>query len=36
MPIEKTIIPWTILWLCYYEEWHGGGKHPDAGNSKAA
>lgn len=29
-----TIIPWTSLWLYYYEvwhltdEWHGGGEHP--------
>lgn len=29
-----TIIPWTSLWLYYYEVWHltdewlGGGEHP--------
>ena len=32
--ISKTIIPWTALWLYYYELWHttgewlGGGEHP--------
>ena len=30
----ETIVPWTYLWLAYYEdwlvtdEWKGGGKHP--------
>lgn len=34
MLISKTIIPWTCLWLYYFEdwlvsgEWHGGGEHP--------
>jgi hypothetical protein len=33
--IADTIIPWTSLWLYYYEVWHatgewlGGGVHPD-------
>lgn len=33
--LSKTIIPWTIEWLYYYEiwlatgEWCGGGEHPD-------
>lgn len=33
--IADTIIPWTSLWLLYYEfwlidgNWRGGGKHPD-------
>lgn len=33
--ISDTIIPWTILWLYYYELWHatgkwlGGGEHPN-------
>lgn len=33
-PISKTIIPWAIEWLYYYEiwcitgEWQGGGAHP--------
>lgn len=32
--ISDTIIPWTYLWLYYYEVWHttgewkGGGEHP--------
>ena len=32
--IANTIIPWTSLWLYYYEVWHvtgewlGGGEHP--------
>jgi hypothetical protein len=34
MYLSKTIIPWTSLWLFYYEiwsitgEWLGGGEHP--------
>lgn len=33
--ISATIIPWTSLWLYYYEIWHvtgeweGGGEHPN-------
>ncbi len=33
--ISTTIIPWTSLWLYYYEVWHvtgewlGGGEHPN-------
>lgn len=33
--ISETIIPWTSLWLFYYERWHisgkwlGGGIHPE-------
>lgn len=33
--ISDTIIPWTTLWLYYYEIWHttgkwlGGGEHPE-------
>lgn len=32
---NRNIIPWTSMWLYYYEiwlatgEWHGGGEHPD-------
>ena len=32
--LSDTIIPWTALWLYYYEQWHitgkwlGGGEHP--------
>ncbi len=35
MLISETIMPWTSLWLYYYEIWHatgdwlGGGEHPD-------
>jgi hypothetical protein len=33
--IDRTIIPWTYLWLFYFEDWlatddwKGGGQHPD-------
>jgi hypothetical protein len=32
--IDQTIVPWTVLWLFYFEEWldsnewKGGGEHP--------
>jgi len=32
--LSETIIPWIVLWLYYYEQWHitgkwlGGGEHP--------
>jgi hypothetical protein len=32
--IAETIVPWTYLWLFYFEEWlvsndwKGGGRHP--------
>jgi hypothetical protein len=35
--IDQTIVPWTYLWLGYFEEWlwsnewKGGGKHPEPG-----
>ena len=38
--LSDTIIPWTSLWLYYYEQWHitgnwlGGGEHPEILNSK--
>jgi len=38
--LSDTIIPWTSLWLYYYEIWHitgewlGGGMHPNKINSK--
>jgi len=34
-----TIVPWTYLWLDYFEEWlvsdvwKGGGRHPDMRNA---
>jgi hypothetical protein len=40
MLIAETIIPWTSLWLFYYEtwqatgEWLGGGEHPILKKSK--
>ena len=39
MSIAETMIPWTALWLYYYEIWHatgewlGGGEHAE-GNRK--
>lgn len=35
MRIDKTFVPWTSVWLYYFEEWlysnewKGGGVHPD-------
>lgn len=26
MPICRTIVPWTVLWLYYYEVWHATGE----------
>ena len=40
MLISKTIVPWTSLWLYYYEVWHatghwiGGGSHPESWSGK--
>jgi hypothetical protein len=37
MYVAQTIVPWTSLWLFYYERWHmtgdwlGGGEHPSLG-----
>jgi hypothetical protein len=34
MRIDQTIVPWSVLWLWYFEdwlasdEWKGGGAHP--------
>lgn len=36
--IATTIVPWTYLWLFYFEEWllsnewKGGGEHPEVNN----
>jgi hypothetical protein len=33
--LTKTILPWTVMWLLYFEDWlgcgvwNGGGMHPD-------
>lgn len=41
MSLCNTIIPWTFLWLSYYEEWlysnewKGGGIHPEARSSNS-
>jgi hypothetical protein len=38
--ISETTLPWTSLWLYFYEVWHssgqwlGGGKHPVGGGQK--
>lgn len=38
--IFKTIVPWAVLWLFFFEdwlatgEWRGGGKHPELRNEK--
>jgi hypothetical protein len=35
MRLDQTIVPWTVLWLFYFEEWlasddwKGGGMHPE-------
>jgi hypothetical protein len=40
MLISRTIVPWTSLWLYYYEMWHstglwlGGGVHPRGNKEK--
>jgi hypothetical protein len=36
MRLDQTVVPWTALWLFYFEdwlstgEWKGGGEHPPA------
>jgi len=41
MRIDQTIVPWTTLWLFYFEEWlssnewKGGGEHPAGGKNSA-
>jgi hypothetical protein len=40
MFIDKTIVPWSYLWLFYFEdwlatgEWKGGGIHPESTHGK--
>ena len=35
MLLDRTVVPWTLLWLFYFEEWlrtgewGGSGRHPD-------
>ena len=39
-PIADTVIPWSVLWLLYFEdwlstgEWAGGGVHPRRKNAR--
>lgn len=39
MRLDQTVVPWSVLWLFYFEEWllsddwKGGGMHP--GDNKA-
>jgi hypothetical protein len=38
MRLDLTVVPWTALWLFYFEEWlasddwKGGGMHPETGD----
>lgn len=40
--LDQTIVPWTSLWLFYFEEWlvsnewKGGGEHPERSNNTPA
>ena len=40
MRISDTIVPWSVLWLYYFEdwlatdEWLGGGVHPEARDAR--
>ncbi|MFN3725438.1 MAG: hypothetical protein ACK4SZ_03955 [Allosphingosinicella sp.] len=43
MRLDRTVIPWSVLWLFYFEEWllsgdwKGGGMHPsDLRGSRSA
>jgi hypothetical protein len=35
MLLDRTVVPWAVIWLFYFEEWlrtgewRGGGEHPD-------
>ena len=39
MRLDQTVVPWTTLWLFYFEEWlasddwKGGGMHPETRRS---
>jgi len=41
MRISETIVPWSVLWLFYFEEWlatgewTGGGTHPKGKHARA-
>jgi hypothetical protein len=38
MRLDQTVVPWSVLWLFYFEEWllsddwKGGGMHPGSDN----
>jgi hypothetical protein len=40
MRLDQTLVPWTTLWLFYFEEWlasgdwKGGGMHPDEDDNR--
>lgn len=34
--LHQTIIPWTCLWLYYYEVWHATGEWLGGGHGQAA
>ncbi len=40
MRLDQTVVPWTALWLFYFEEWlasdnwKGGGMHPKADDDR--
>ena len=40
MRLDQTVVPWTALWLFYFEEWlisdewKGGGEHPDEADER--
>jgi hypothetical protein len=40
MRISETIVPWSVLWLFYFEDWlatgdwGGGGIHPQARDAR--
>lgn len=42
MRLDQTIVPWTAVWLFYFEEWlasdewKGGGMHPNDDNEDEA
>jgi hypothetical protein len=42
MRLDQTVVPWSILWLFYFEEWlvsndwKGGGVHPGDNDDEPA
>jgi hypothetical protein len=39
MRLDQTVVPWSVLWLFYfedwllYDDWKGGGMHPSEGDA---